>query len=273
MSYNYQLTSTESIVKALRLLLKPLVRLLIRQQLSFTYIRELLKQLYVEQASELIVQDGQQVNFSRLFILTGVHRKDIKRLSEQALDEPDTADNRSLGGMLIARWLGLPKYLTAEGKPRKLPFNGSEQEPGFEQLLSEVSKDIRPRALLDEWLRQGIVSQQQDLIVLNQSAFVPSQDFTQMSDFFGKQVHDHIAASVHNLMEDGEPMLERSVYYGGLTPESIDQLKQMAETQAAELLQDLNQQALQLYVQDKDNPAATGRFRLGCYWYDEEKQS
>ncbi len=273
MSYKHHQTSAESIVKALRLLLKPLVRLLIRQQLSFPFVRELLKQLYVEQAAELIEQDGQSVNFSRLFILSGVHRKDIKRLTDQADDEAETSENRSLGGMLIARWLGLPQYQTTEGKPRKLPFNGTQQEPGFEQLLSEVSKDIRPRALLDEWLRQGIVSQHQDLIELNTAAFIPTQDFAQMSDFFGKQLHDHLAASVHNLMDDGEPMLERSVYYAHLTPESIAQLKQLAEIQADELLQDLNQRALELYVQDKDNPAATGRFRLGCYWYDEEKPS
>lgn len=273
MSYLDHEQTHKAISKALKFLLKPLVRLLIRQQLTFPFVRDLLKQVYVEQAAELIKQDGQSVNFSRLFILTGVHRKDIKRLTEQADEEVSDAENRSLGGMLIARWLGLRQYQTDQGGPRDLALNGSEQEPGFEQLVSEVSKDIRPRAMLDEWLRQGIVTQQDEHIVLNQQAFIPSQDFEQLSDYFGKHIHDHLAASIHNLMDDGEPMFERSVYYPRLTPQSIELLKQQAQQEAGQLLQNLNQQALQLYVQDQHDPSATQRFRLGCYWYDEEKQA
>ncbi|MDJ0833956.1 MAG: DUF6502 family protein [Gammaproteobacteria bacterium] len=262
-----------TLIAALQLLLKPLIKLMIRQHLTFPMLRELLKKVYLEQATELIERDGESANFSRLFILTGVHRKDIKRLSETATDESAPSDNRSLGAQLIANWLALPEYRDEQGQPRPLAFNGNEKQPGFEQLVSQVSKDIRPRAMLDEWTRQGIVSRQDQDIVLNQTAFVPSDDFNRLCDYFGTHIHDHLAAISHNLSHDAEPMFERSVYYGRLTPQSIASLKQQAETQGDELLQQLNMTANKLYRQDKDNPEATQRFRMGCYWYDEEKSS
>ena len=80
-----------------------------------------------------------------------------------------------------------------------------------------------------------------------------------------------MAAISHNMLDDMEPMFERSLYYGRLTPESIETLKQQAEIQGDELLQNLNLSANRLYQQDKDKPGATQRFRLGCYWFNEEK--
>lgn len=262
-----------AIVRALKMILRPLTRLLIRQQLTYPYVRELLKEIYVEEAGKLIEQDGEKSNFSRLFILTGVHRKDIKRLTEQREDESHSDSNQSLGAMLIARWLGMTQYLDSTGKPRALAFTGTDEQPGFEQLVTELSKDIRPRAILDEWLRQGLVQQEDDLISLNQDAFIPGEDFSKLSDYLGKQVHDHLASAIHNLMSDGEPRFERSVYYRNLSAESVNQLHQIARQKGSELLQNLNQQAIQFYEQDRNSEDATHRFRLGCYWYDGKIES
>ena len=262
-----------ALVRALQLLLKPLVKLMIRQHLTFPILRELLKQVYVEQAMELIERDGETTSFSRLFILTGIHRKDIKRITETPTDHSSQTEIRSLSAQLIANWLALPEFLDEVGKPRALAFNGSDKSAGFEQLVSAVSKDIRPRAMLDEWIRQGVVTRYEDQIVLNQGAFIPNDDFDRLCDYFGAHIHDHMASISHNLVDDGEPMFERSVYYGRLTSPSIATLKQQAETQGEVLLQNLNMTANKLYQQDKNNPEATQRFRLGCYWYDEEKLS
>jgi hypothetical protein len=169
--------------------------------------------------------------------------------------------------------MGIPQYLESSGKPRNLKFSGTDEEPGFEQLVIELSKDIRPRAMLDEWLRQGLVKQEDDLISLNQEAFIPGDDFSKLSDYLGKQIHDHLASAVHNLMSDGEPKFERSVYYRNLSAESVNQLHQAARQKGAELLQNLNQQAIQLYEQDRNAEDATHRFRLGCYWYDGKTES
>jgi hypothetical protein len=262
-----------TLIRALNVLFKPLVRLMIRKGITFPLLRDLLKQVYVDQARELIENDGESVSFSRLYILTGIHRKDIKRLSEEAPDTSAPLADRTLSAQLIATWLGLPEYCDSRGEPLALPFNGDGDTPGFVDLVTSVSKDIRPRAMLDEWLRQGVVIQTDEFIALNQNAFVPSGDFDQLSDYFARHIHDHVAACAHNLQGEKQPMFERSVYYPRLTEQSIAQLQQQAEQQGGRLLMALNNQARRLYEQDKDEPDATRRFRFGCYWFDEENKS
>lgn len=261
------------LIKAVKLLLHPLVKLLIHHQVTFPQLRDLLKDIYIEAAGELIEGDGQEVNYSRIYILTGVHRKDIKRLREMELDQSSAPANLSLGGALISRWTALPEYLTEDGLPRRLRKTGNEQEPGFDQLVTSVSKDIRPRAMLDEWIRQKIVSLEDDLVVLNQSAFVPAQNFEQLCYYLGHNLHDHIATTTDNLLRHGEPMLERSVYYAKLTPESVEKLHQAADVQAMKMLTDINKKAMSLHNKDKSSKQATCRFRLGCYWHQQEVKS
>lgn len=260
------------LLKALKGILRPLVRLLIQHQITFPALRELLKEVYIDVANEIIQRDGDASNYSRIYILTGVHRKDIKRIFEQEPDDSPPAD-LSLGGAVIASWTANSSYLDAQGMPRALSKTGSDTEPGFEQLVASVSKDVRPRALLDEWLRQGLVSLQQDQVVLNDRAFIPADDFEKLCFYLERNIRDHLATVTHNLLKDGEPMLERSVYYGKLSPQSVQQLRVNADTMAMNMLSEINKQAMQLHQADSDKDNNNSRFTLGCYWHEQDKPS
>jgi hypothetical protein len=266
-------TVRDALVQALRGLLMPLVRLLIRYQVTFPALRDLLKALYVEAASSMIEADGEVPSHSRLFILTGVHRKDIKRLLEQPNDDNAPLPDLSLGGELVARWTAQAEFTDGDGQPRALARSGSDDEPGFDQLVREASKDIRPRAMLDEWLRQGIVRLENDRVILNQQAFVPSADFDKLCYYLERNLRDHLETATHNLAGEGDPLLERSVYYGRLTTDSVERLREQAYASGMDLLEALNKQAMHYYQQDKDRDDATHRFRFGCYWHEQEVKS
>ncbi|MFK5915201.1 MAG: DUF6502 family protein [Woeseiaceae bacterium] len=267
--------TTESLFKAIKWLCKPLIRLLISNGITFPQFRELLKGLYVEVAEQGLVKSGKDVSDSRLFILTGVHRKDIKRLRQNASDNNiQSTQTASLGGNIIARWIGKEEFLDKSGEPRCLSRNTENDLLGFDQLVTQVSKDIRPRTILDEWLHSGLVStNENNEICLNKKAFVPTSNFAEQSFYLGRNVHDHLAACVHNMQSDKSAMLERSVYYTSLTPESITHLQDIAAAEGIALLQKLNQEALSRQEQDKNNENANYRMRFGCYWYDEKNET
>ena len=70
------------VIQAIRGILKPLVRFMLAQGLTYTILIDLLKSIYVEVAlSEFKLEKKRQTD-SRVSLLTGVHRKDVKRLSE-----------------------------------------------------------------------------------------------------------------------------------------------------------------------------------------------
>ncbi len=262
------------LLKAVDWLARPLVRLLIARGITYPQFRDLLKHTYIKVAEEELQNSGKGVSDSRLFILTGVHRKDIKRLRQQS--QGDVAENcemASLGGSIMARWTATPDYLDAAGQPRCLSRHDEPGLPGFDSLVTAISKDVRPRAILDEWLRLGVVSLDDDgLICLNQQAFVPGQDFAEQSFFLARNVHDHLAACAHNMLQQDQPMLERSVYYAALSQDSVLQLQQLAQTEAEQLLQKINRRARELQQQDENSNHADYRIRFGSYWYHEKKR-
>ena len=265
--------SSEILLKAVSWLCKPLIRLLISNGITFPQFRDLLKTLYVNVAEQDLLYKGKEVTDSRLFILTGVHRKEIKRLRQTSVDENLQASQTiSLGGAIVARWLGVAEFLDEKGEPRCLSRSTKTNKAGFEELVTAVNKDIRPRTILDEWLHSGIVSiNEKDEICLNQKAFVPSTNFNEQSLYLARNVHDHLAACENNMQSDNIPMMERSVYYSSLTAESVQQLKKTAQQQGADLLQEINNQAMLLQQQDENKSHANHRMRFGCYWFDEEQ--
>ena len=263
-----------ALVKAVVMLCRPLIRLLIEKGITFPLFRELMKELYVEVADKEFSLDDKKPSDSRVFVLTGVHRKDIKRIRQQSdLADVKITSSASLSGEIVARWASMPEYLDEKGAPRQLAKSGKADEASFEQLVSSVSKDVRPKVILEEWLRLGMVSLKGDHVILKKSAFVTNKEFTEMAYYLGHNVHDHLASCVNNIIADQAPMLERSVYYASLTESSVNKLNAIAGKKGDELLQQLNKQAIRFYDADKDKDDANYRIRLGVYWYQAQLDS
>ena len=122
MSQNGYNETQAALVKAVIMLCKPLIRLLIEKGMTFTQFRELMKELYVEVADKHFSLDDNKPSDSRIFVLTGVHRKDVKRIRQQAEQEDSQiTSSASLSGEIVARWTSMPEYLDDKGKPRHLP--------------------------------------------------------------------------------------------------------------------------------------------------------
>ena len=201
--------------------------------------------------------------------MTGIHRKDVKRLRRQGSNEKIPAEITSLSALLISRWLADPKYCDDQNKPLALPRMIKQGgEISFEGLVVSINKDIRSRAILDEWLNMNIVClNEDDCICLNQNAFIPQQGYEEKAWFFGENLHDHIAAAAHNLKGDTPPFIERAVYYDQLTAESVKELAELSEKLGMETLISVNSRALALQNKDKQSQESQYRMRLGLYFY------
>jgi hypothetical protein len=258
-----------SLVMALKRLLRPLVRLLLSFSVQYPYLANLLKLTYVEVATREFPLDDKPQTDSRVSLLTGIHRQDVKRLrGEMMVDAPPPA-SVSLGAQLVSRWLGEAEYLDDQGRPQPLPrlaANGGAHS--FERLVQSVNKDIRPRAVLDEWLRIGVAElDAEDRVVLRSDAFVPAHGMEEKLFYFGKVIHDHLAASEHNLTGGAPPMLDRCVYFDRLSEASAAQLEDYARVLAGKAMRALNRRALELQQADAECEDAHSRVNFGLYFY------
>ncbi len=262
-------TTPKPLLGAVKRLLRPLVRLLITKGMGLPNLVELLKEVYVEVALSEFPTQGRKQSDSGVSILTGVHRKDVKRLRGLKDKGPQAPRSLSINAQLIARWVGSKETTDKKGRP--IPLPRQPESPGdvsFDSLVAGISTDVRPRAVLDEWLRLGIAQMDKnERVVLNQLAFVPQKGLEEKAFYFGRNIHDHVAAASHNLLGEGNPQLERSVHYSALTPESAAVLAEAAERAGMEALLDVNRLALELSAQDKGKENATRRINFGLYFY------
>lgn len=267
-------TSTgNAIGDAIRRVLRPVVRLLIHKAVPFPFASEMLKALYVEVGITGFQVEGKPQTDSRINLLTGVHRKDVKRLRTAKRARFESPQSASLTTQVLARWTTQARYLDAEGKPRPLMrLASAKQGPSFEALVRAVSTDIRPRVILDEWLRLGLVEiDQDDRVCLKSEAFVPQAGSDELAYYFGRNGHDHIAAAVHNVIAEEPAFLERGVAYNHLTAEAVDELQKLARRRATELLHEVNARALELQQREARKADATRRMNFGVYFYSEDE--
>ena len=169
----------DTLLRALRHLLAPLVRLLLANQITYPLFSALLKGVYVEMADREFRLEGRPQTASRTSLLTGIHRKEIRRLREEAPVEFTPPASVSLGARLVLQWTGSPRFLDRRQRPLVLPLHDDGSGgPCFEDLVASISTDIRARSVLDEWQRLGVVEMDAEgRMQLRVDAFVPSQGF------------------------------------------------------------------------------------------------
>ncbi len=260
---------------AVRRILRPLVRLLISRNLLFPSVSNILRGLYIELAVDEFPVAGKRQTDSRISLLTGVHRKDVRRLRDDRHPTPKPSRTASLASQLIARWTTIPEYLDAQGQPRPLPRLPRKRiEQSFESLVRTVNKDIRPRVVLDEWLRLGVAHlDADDCVRLDAQAFVAAPGSEEMTYYFGRNLHDHTAAAVHNVLGQTPPLLERSVNYNNLSPAAVAELKELAQRRGMEVLQEINACALQLQKETSGLPGSSQRLNVGLYVFNEDEEA
>ena len=265
----------EALIEAINKILKKLVGLLLEFGIAFPQVAEMLKRAYVVVAEKDFTLDNKPQTDARLSLLTGIHRKDIKRLRNQDVEKEEAPEVVSTSVRLVARWVSESKYLSAEGAPLALPLKGKALEPSFESLVKDVLKqDLRPRVILDEWLRQGVVSMSEDkIITLKNRAYIPSKGLDEKSFFFGLNLSDHIAAGTHNLLDQGPAYFDRFTYYDGLVDDSIESIEKLAKKRGRETLQELNEFAMSLKTKDMAKKQNKHRINIGLFVYHEPEES
>ena len=203
-------------------LLEPLALLALERGVRLPVLIDALKLALVRAAADLPTDGAATRSDSRLAVMTGVHRKDLRRIRTTGT----TVRSKSLSvvGEVFARWRSSARFLTRRGEPRVLLRQQDDSDrPSFEELVRSVTRDVHPRPVLDEMLRLGIVEAEgrtADRLRLLQSAYVPAADQAEQLRLAHDNLADHVAAIVGNLQGGGQRFLEQSVYSDELTEAS-----------------------------------------------------
>lgn len=143
--------------RALSLMFKPLVRLLIAQGVTHAEFSETVKEVYVEVALRHFETEG-KVNKSRIAILTGLTRKEVKNVIDRTLEGGYQEKTYSRPERVLTGWYSDPNFQGPYGIPLELAYEAENAEdPSFVELVRRYSGDMAPRQMLNQLIEAGSV--------------------------------------------------------------------------------------------------------------------
>ncbi|MBI3778810.1 MAG: hypothetical protein HY274_07860 [Gammaproteobacteria bacterium] len=257
-------------------ILRPLVRHLIGRGWTFPVLAEFLKSIYVAEAQTHYGEDPEAMTDSSLSLLTGIHRKDIKRLRAELREAsfvPGLRRDAGLAARVVAAWVSSPRYLDARKHPKALPLTAGSGRLSFEKLVRETRADMRPNVILDELVRVGVAEIGEDNRVrLLRNAYVSDLPRDKIA-YLGDNVGDHLQSALYNVTGQGKPFLERAVYYELIVPEALEKIRPELFRLSEEFLQAINRKVMPLNTEAIHRRESRGRrMRLGVFYYEDKSR-
>ena len=211
----------DHLLRAARRILRPLVRILLRNGITATVFGELARKVFVDVAFDEFGIAGKPQTLARVSVITGLNRKEVARLHklENVTDSDRAWWNRA--GTVLAAWMTDSQYQTRAGYPLDLPFSGAA--PSFTSLVKRYSGDMYPRSIADELLRLGAIEEVGGLYRLSNRGYVPDSDPAAMVDILGLDAAEFVETIDHNLQADtDDKLVQAKVLANNLPAEHLD---------------------------------------------------
>jgi hypothetical protein len=262
----------KAIASATLKLLRPLVRILLRNGIPFRTFTELAKRVYVSVAAEDFAIEGRKPSVSRVSVITGLSRKEISRVKDGAAEEDRVSSQRyNRAARVISGWVTDVRFQDDSGDPAQLVVD--EGAGSFAELVRLYSGDVPPRAILDELVRVGSVTRTgSGKVRLLARAYIPQTGENEKIGILGTDVAELVATIDHNLvMGKEDPRFQRKVSYDNLPVEAMGELRQLSARHSQEFLEKLNGI---MAAHDRDvtpGMPGTGRVKagVGVYYFEE----
>lgn len=142
----------KQILGAILLVLRPIARSLLRIGVGYREFSEIAKTAFVETASEDYGLRGRPTNISRVAVMTGLTRKEVRRIRIKKEAEQETVVMKTTPvSQVLHRWYTDDEFLDDSGSPMKLEFDGDGKT--FSTLVKKYAGDVPPGAMRTELMR------------------------------------------------------------------------------------------------------------------------
>jgi hypothetical protein len=235
----------EGLLAAYRLLMRPLVRILIRNGITHNEFSESLKLVFVDVADRDFSIPERKPSQSRVAILTGLTRKEVakqKQILEGKTSLPDTG-NLNRVTRVLQGWHTDADYTGPYGMPLELPFD-SIDGVSLTDLIRRHSGDMAPRAMVDELLRVGVIERiSSGFFKVLTRAYVPESLHPDALERLGSVVKNFVYTVEFNMEKDapGAGRFERVVVTDkGLREDLLPAFDRLLRVKGQQLLVELD---------------------------------
>ena len=246
----------------------PVARFLLRSGISFTEFSEVTRMAFVEVASRDYGLRGRPTNISRIAAMTGIGRKEVRRLREQSTAHQKTSpvDLSPLGDVLH-HWFTDRAYVDKDGRPRALPMQG--RGTSFESLVKAYAGDIPAGAVKFELIRLGSVFEDvRGRLHAVSRQMIPSglEEKVATSMAFGlRSLASTVAFNTGANSPGVAGRFERMSLSDGLTDKAIGELRSVLRERASTFVESVDN-----VVSDAERLRSGRRVGVGVYYYEDD---
>jgi hypothetical protein len=249
---------------------RPFAKRLLASGVPFGVVERRLRALFIDVAERDFALSGRRATDSRVALLTGINRKEVRRLRG---DPRTVAPGRLTSNHvthLISRWTTDPKTTDASGRPRDLPYQAA-RGASFMRLARAVTSDLAPGVLLEHLVATGAAEVRDgNVVALRAAGFVARAGSAEGLRILAEDPAELIETMLHNVLaDDGEPFLQRKVSFDNLGSEAADEVRAKLRREGERFLRRV-ERLLARYDRDR-NPKARGGDRyyagIGVYFF------
>lgn len=251
--------------RAIGALLEPVVRILLRSGIPFAQFAALAKQAYVAVATRDFGLRGRPTNISRVALLTGLTRRDVRKQRQLIeLRESDGEGRISNIARVLYYWHSNELYVDANGKP--MPLSAEGEAPSFESLYRQYGGgDVPATAALKELIGSGTVVRRDDQkLEAKRRYFMPAESDPVAIERAGEVLADLGDTVAFNLFREAG---ERTRFEGRATsryiPEAVlEEYRDFLEIEGQRFLEQVDD-----WLSRHEDDSRGGRRRVGLGVY------
>jgi hypothetical protein len=140
-------------------LLRPLVRIMLREGLAYSHFAAVAQMAFVESAAKDFVGKGMKSSVSSVCALTGMTPQEVNAvlIEQERFDSSELLEVSNPFARVLHGWHNDRDYVGPYGFPVDLPFDGSPLS--FVNLTARHTEGVSPHVVLEELKRLGAVTE------------------------------------------------------------------------------------------------------------------
>jgi hypothetical protein len=265
------------ILGAFLIALRPIAKILLRFGIGFREFSEISKTAFVDVASREYGLRGRPTNISRVAVMTGLTRKEVRRIREKIEDGDQSVVVKATPlSEILHRWHAEAEFLDESGRPAILPFAGDAKS--FSHLVRRFGGDIPPGAMRTELKRVGAITETEDggLQVVKRTVH-PKGAHEKLITALVHALYPLASTISHNVDpdRDGEPWTQIDTFSQSIRKSDMTRLRRISFDRLAEVAEsfdDLFMAYETLHDGDNKNVDA-GTVAVGVFYFEETDKS
>lgn len=263
------------VLKALRHLLRPVVRMLLRNGVTWREFADTAKEVFVDVTRDDYGIQGRPTNTARVALITGMSRREVMRVKAVLVGEREREQPApSRISQILTAWHVDPAFLAPDGTPAVLPLTG--EGPSIETLLKGYAGDTPHGAVLKELEQLKLVEPTTAGFRVLSRDYIRGAADPDLMQQAGAALHDHATTIAHNVdtKRVAAARLERMATQSALPARQVPAFRAFVETEAQAFLEKVDAwlaaRAAPRNPNKRSTPASTVRTGVGVYLIHDE---